>query len=62
MTSTKFKILAVIAILGACAIFGIPESVWWDTGSLTPRVLFGAGIGGWIYVIAQVIKSKFKSK
>mgnify|MGYP006280234067 CR=1 FL=1 len=58
MTSTKFSILSVIALLGACAIFGLPSSVWWDTGAVTPRVLLGAGIAGWVYVIVEILRNK----
>ena len=57
MTSTKFAILSVIAILGACGIFGLPSSAWWDTGVLAPKILLGASIAGWIYVLYEVIKN-----
>ena len=61
MTSTKFRILSVIALLGACGIFGLPNSTWWDEGGITPRILLGISIAGWVYVIYQMIKHKSPS-
>ena len=61
MTDKKIAFLSVIALLGAAAIFGIPNSVWWDNGGITPRILLGAGIVGWVYVLWQFISNKIDS-
>lgn len=56
MKGNKFALLSSIALLGAAAIFGIPNSVWWDNGGALPRVLFGAGIASWVFVIYSLSK------
>lgn len=57
MKANQFALLAGIALLGGAAIFGIPNSVWWDNGGWLPRVLLGLGVASWIYVIYRMIKA-----
>lgn len=53
----EFRVVAILALIAGAGIFGIPNSVWWDTGSKLPRVLFWLSIADWVYTVYYAAKN-----